>query len=173
VQQENGQGSFGLMDAEMEIANANQNAFPLSHRLEDLLLVSQCRYSDQPLLGISPHERLLNLQRTYDEHVYRRLFTGDVDPDVVMQDEVQLRSAVPERTELLDFYLGHMIDGRSACFVRQITREEIRSADISRTADLANYTIIGQGDLQVKLINFRRGAFNILGSTHSTQAPKG
>jgi hypothetical protein len=98
-----------ITDAEREIANANQNTFPLSHRLEDLLLVSQCRYSDQPLPGISPHERLLNRQRTYDEHVYRRLFTGDVDPDVVMQDEVQLRSAVPARTELLDVYLGHIL----------------------------------------------------------------
>ena len=143
-----------IIDAEMEIVKANQNTLPLSHRLDDFLLVSPCTYSDQPLPGISPHERLLNLQRTYDEHVYRRLFTGDVNPDVVMQDEVQLRSAVPEKTVLLDFYLGKMTDGRSACFVRQITREEIRSADISRTASLADNITIGHDDLRVRLSTF-------------------
>src|SRR5579872_45652 len=143
-----------IIDAEMEIVKANQNTLPLSHRLDDFLLVSPCTYSDQPLPGVSPHERLLNLQRTYDEHVYRRLFTGDVNPDVVMQDEVQLRSAVPEKTVLLDFYLGKMTDGRSACFARQITREEIRSADISRTASLADNITIGHDDLRVRLSTF-------------------
>src|SRR5439155_19363005 len=79
--------------------------------------------------GNTARARLINLQKTYDDHVNQRILTGTSETSQIRIHTDDIQAALDEKTVLAYYYVCAR-QGRVALRVMLITREDVTGACI-------------------------------------------